>query len=177
MPLATYQLLICPYRFALRNAHALVSLNRRHNPCAPFVVTMSGREFSCVQHVIDHGVLGVLDRAHTIEDSLRTLGPLLSLYQLRFSIAHRERWVADCRDWLRKNPVHHESEFLNQSIQENRIMCLQALVAIEGSMQALQAYAGDLAHEATERMGWLPGKAGKIVGPRKLTPVPRYADT
>jgi DNA-binding NtrC family response regulator len=148
MALAVYQLLICPYRIALLNQYALVALNRLHNPFAPFVVTMRSGESSFVQQTIDHGALGVLDETHTTEDVLRTIRPLLWLYQLRHSLDRREKWMTDFRQQLCNNPIGDKSE----SLRENRTLCQQSLLAIEAGMQVLRVHAEDLVNDATERM-------------------------
>jgi DNA-binding NtrC family response regulator len=149
VPLSVYQVIICPQRTASLDRYALLTLNRRHNPSAPFVITMGGQDFAFVQQAIDHGALGLLDGSHTAEEVIQTVRPLLSLYSLRFSLARREKWMTDYREQLRNNPIRGTWE---NALIDNRLMCEQALVAVEGSMQALRAYAGDLAAEARQRM-------------------------
>jgi DNA-binding NtrC family response regulator len=148
VPLTAYQLLICPYRMALFNKHTLLAVSRLHNPFAPFVVTMHKGEFSFVEHAIDYGVLGVLDAAHTTQDVLRTVRPLLWLYQLRHSLGRRAQWLIDFRAQIRNNPVQEKW----QPVIDNRLLCEQALVAIEDGMQTLRMHADDLMADAKERM-------------------------
>jgi DNA-binding NtrC family response regulator len=148
MPFTVYQLLICPYRIASLDQYQLLTLNLRHNPSAPFIVTMSGQEFAFMQQAIEYGALGVLDGMPTTQDVVHTVRPLLWLYRLRFSLDRREQWMADFRNQIRNNPVQGKSE----ALVENRLLCEQALVAIEGGMQALRAHASELVVEAKERM-------------------------
>jgi DNA-binding NtrC family response regulator len=148
VPISVYQVVVCPQKIASLDQYSLPRLNRLHNPCAPFIITTDQNEVVFVQQAIAHGVLGLLKGSPTTEDVIRTVAPLLWLYQLRFSLDRRKKWVTDFRARLRSNPVEGKPE----SLIENRLMCEQALFAIESGMQALRAYAGNLADEATERM-------------------------
>jgi hypothetical protein len=148
VPISVYQVVVCPQRTASLDHYTLLRLNRRHNPSAPFVITMDGQEFAFVHEAIDQGALGLLNGSHTAEDVVHTVRPLISLYGLRFSLARRENWMVGYREQLRNNPIQCTSEVL----MDNRLMCERALVAVESSMLALRAHAGDLVAEAIERI-------------------------
>jgi hypothetical protein len=159
-------LLICPYQIALFNEYALMALSRLHNTIAPLVVTMGVEEFSFVQQAIDYGILGALDEAHTTQDVLRTIRPLLWLYQLRHSLGRRTQWLIDFRAQLRSNSVQDKW----QPAIDNRLLCEQALVAIEDGMQTLRMHAGDLISDAKERMVHSSREKAKLISTEGVTP-------
>lgn len=152
IPLNRYQVVICPQSIASRDQYSLLRLNRRHNYCAPFIVTTNGDEFADVKQAIDHDALGFMHGTTTTTNIVCILENLLALYRLRFSLARRWKWVTDYRDKLRSSPFPKNSGELSGEIYENRVMCEQALVAIEGSVLTFRAQADDRTSEARQRM-------------------------
>ena len=152
MPLNLYQVVVCPQRIASRDGYSLLSLNRLHNPCSPFIVTTERGEVADVKQAITHGALGFLSGIGTTPIIVGIIERLLSLYRLRFSIEVRTKWVTNYGNQLQTDSISETSAIWRGASQDNRVMCEQTLTAIEGSMEAFHAQANTLVSEARQRM-------------------------
>ena len=152
MPLHLYQVVICPQSIASQDGYFLLSLNRLHHPCSPFIVTTERAEIPYVRQAIEQGALGFLHGTTTTSNIISIVKGLLALYRLRASLEDRMKSATNYRDQLRRSPTHKNAQRWSGSRQENRVMCKQALTDIVGSMQTSQAQANQLVSEARQRM-------------------------
>lgn len=152
MPLHLYQVVICPQSIASQDGYFLLSLNRLHHPCSPFIVTTERAEVAYVRQAIEQGALGFLHGTTTTSNIISIIEDLLALYRLRASLEDRMKSANNYRDQLRGSPTHRNAQRWSGSRQENRVMCKQALTDIVGSMQTFQAQANQLVSEARQRM-------------------------
>lgn len=150
--LNSYQVVICPQRIASLNGYSLLSLNRLHNPCSPFIVTTERKEVADVRQAIEHGALGFLHGTATTSKIISIVEGLLALYRLRASLEDRMKWATNFRDHLRRSPPHRKSPRWSGIRPNDRVMCKQSLTVVEGSMQTFQAQANHLVSEARQRM-------------------------
>lgn len=150
--LNSYQVVICPQRIASLDGYSLLSLNRLHNPCSPFIVTTERKEVADVRQAIEHGALGFLHGTTTTSNIISIVEGLLALYRLRASLEDRMKWATNFRDQLRRSPPHRKSQMWSGIRQNNRVLCKQSLTVVEGSMQTFQAQANHLVSEARQRM-------------------------
>lgn len=152
IPLNLYQIVVCPQRIASRDGYSLLSLNRLHNPCSPFIVSTEREEVADVKQAITHGAHGFLHGISTTPIIVGIIEQLLSLYRVRFSIEVRKKWVTNYGNQLQADPLCEKSEIWHGTRQDNRVMCEETLTCIKGSMQALYAQANELVSEARHRM-------------------------
>ncbi|UVT21317.1 MAG: response regulator [Nitrospira sp.] len=151
IPLNLYQVVICPQRIASVDGYSLLSLNRLHHPCSPFIVTTEREEVAAVRQAIEQGALGFLHGTTTTPNIICIIEDLLSLYQLRCSLERGATWTTKYSHQLRRNLIR-KSRMLSDTRQDNRVMCEQTLTAVEGSTLAFQAQANHLLSEARQRM-------------------------
>ena len=150
--LNSYHVVICPQRIASLDGYSLLSLNRLHHPCSPFIVTTERKEVADVRQAIEHGALGFLHGTTTTSKIISIVEGLLALYRLRASLEDRMKWATNFRDQLQRSPPHRKSPRWSGIRPNDRVMCKQSLTVVEGSMQTFQAQANHLVSEARQRM-------------------------